>query len=165
MSEFTIQEFVQYGLKRDVKELIPPGKTQLELGPGNTPIVGCHYLELPDWNGDTDGIPYQDNYFDTVWAIHFLEHLKTPVKVLREIQRVLRPGGTANIVVPHHTAEIAYHDLDHKCFFNEQTWKHLFENDWYSKEHHNWEFDIHVNFVFAVVQRNTCVFTQLIKRV
>lgn len=45
-------------------------------------------------------LPFRDASFDVVTAKHTLEHVRTPKQALREIVRVLRPGGVALIVVP-----------------------------------------------------------------
>jgi SAM-dependent methyltransferase len=39
--------------------------------------------------------------FDTVLLLDVLEHVPDPAKVLSEIYRVLRPGGTLILSVPH----------------------------------------------------------------
>jgi SAM-dependent methyltransferase len=43
--------------------------------------------------GFGDVIPYSDGQFDVVIANNVLEHLEDPLKVFREVSRVLRPGG------------------------------------------------------------------------
>jgi SAM-dependent methyltransferase len=45
-------------------------------------------------------IPFSDNSFDRVACLALLEHVDDPQRVVREIQRVLRPGGVVDAVVP-----------------------------------------------------------------
>jgi ubiquinone/menaquinone biosynthesis C-methylase UbiE len=47
--------------------------------------------------GDATTLPWQDNYFDHLYAIWFLEHLPNPLQVLQEAKRVLKPGGTITV--------------------------------------------------------------------
>lgn len=47
--------------------------------------------------GDATVLPWQDNQFDHIYAIWFLEHLSNPLAVLEEAKRVLKPGGTITI--------------------------------------------------------------------
>ncbi len=45
-------------------------------------------------------LPYPDAYFDTVVSSHTLEHIPNELKVLQEIERVIKPGGLVIIGVP-----------------------------------------------------------------
>jgi ubiquinone/menaquinone biosynthesis C-methylase UbiE len=50
--------------------------------------------------GDGARLPFADASFDTVMATEVLEHLPDPRIALREMVRVLRPGGVALVTVP-----------------------------------------------------------------
>jgi SAM-dependent methyltransferase len=45
-------------------------------------------------------LPYEDGCFDAVWIFDVLEHVDDPAVVLREVARVLKPGGRFHIVLP-----------------------------------------------------------------
>jgi SAM-dependent methyltransferase len=45
-------------------------------------------------------LPYRDAEMDFVWIFDVLEHLDDPEGVLREVARVLKPGGGFHIVLP-----------------------------------------------------------------
>jgi len=45
-------------------------------------------------------MPFPDNSFDIITLKHTLEHVERPMDALREIRRVLRPGGVAFVIVP-----------------------------------------------------------------
>ena len=47
-------------------------------------------------------LPFVDNYFEVVTALAFLEHLEAEIalKALKEIYRILKPGGLLIITVP-----------------------------------------------------------------
>ena len=49
---------------------------------------------------DARRLPYADQQFDCVVTIDVHEHVQEPGGVMREIRRVLRPGGRAIITVP-----------------------------------------------------------------
>ncbi len=45
-------------------------------------------------------IPFTDNFFDTVYSSHVLEHVNDELKSLQEMNRVLKPDGTLIIGMP-----------------------------------------------------------------
>ncbi len=47
-------------------------------------------------------LPFADNSFGVIWCSEVLEHLFDPGFALREMQRVLRPGGKLLVTVPYH---------------------------------------------------------------
>jgi SAM-dependent methyltransferase len=53
---------------------------------------------------DAGGIPYGDDAFEVVFSDNVLEHLDDPLGVLREVRRVLKPGGVFLFKTPnkHH---------------------------------------------------------------
>jgi len=53
-----------------------------------------------DFASDATSIPLSDHSVDTVIALELLEHVTDPVAVLRELARVLKPGGTVIVSVP-----------------------------------------------------------------
>lgn len=59
---------------------------------------------LPDvllTNANVYALPYPDNTFDAVILSEILEHVERDVDGLREVYRVLKPGGVAVITVPN----------------------------------------------------------------
>ena len=51
--------------------------------------------------GDCEkSLPYEDDTFDRVLAIHVLEHLYNLPGALREVRRVLKPSGLFSVVIP-----------------------------------------------------------------
>ncbi|MFQ6079115.1 MAG: class I SAM-dependent methyltransferase [Thermodesulfobacteriota bacterium] len=60
-------------------------------------IEGGHF-HLMDLNGN---LPYKDQYFDCVTCVEGIEHLENPHLLIREIGRVLKPGGSVVITTPN----------------------------------------------------------------
>lgn len=58
----------------------------------NIMLVSCSSLALP----------FSDNYFDFVFSSSALEHMDDKDLALKEIKRVLKPGGHSIIIVPTH---------------------------------------------------------------
>jgi ubiquinone/menaquinone biosynthesis C-methylase UbiE len=50
--------------------------------------------------GDAERLVFPAGSFAAVFALEVLEHVKNPEKVLKEIKRVLRPGGYGIFLVP-----------------------------------------------------------------
>lgn len=52
---------------------------------------------------DAGGIPYEKARFDVVFADNVMEHLRDPLAVFHEVQRVLKPGGAFLFKTPNKT--------------------------------------------------------------
>ena len=50
--------------------------------------------------GEAERLPYEDGSFDLVTGLDVVEHLDDDLAGLREMRRVLRPGGYAFLFVP-----------------------------------------------------------------
>lgn len=162
----SIEAFFKLAMKRDLGELItdtPQLGEYVNVGSGKQIIFWADSLDYPEWDADGDEpIPYPDKSLNGIIAFHFLEHCLDPIWVLREFERVLKPGGVVWICVPYYSSEMAHHDLDHKHFFTEETWKVLLSNEFYSK-HGEWSFKVQFNIIIGLVERNLCLLTQLVK--
>lgn len=61
----------------------------------------CRTHGLPVQAGSVYELPFSDASFDTVLFSEVIEHLDAPEQALREIRRVLRPGGRVIIIFPN----------------------------------------------------------------
>ena len=56
----------------------------------------------PDYHfqvGHAESLPFEDNFFDAIFYLDVIEHLKDPFLSLKEARRVLRPEGIVIILV------------------------------------------------------------------
>ncbi len=60
-----------------------------------------HLPQLTLTRGNIYALPFPDNSFDGVILSEILEHVDDDVAGLREVRRVLKPGGVAAITVPN----------------------------------------------------------------
>ena len=76
---------------------------------------------------DVTSLPYGEGEFDTALVFDVLEHLRKPELGVREIHRILRPGGLAHMLVPCEGQPLTLHWL---------MWKLNLAAD--LKERHGW---------------------------
>jgi SAM-dependent methyltransferase len=50
---------------------------------------------------DAENLPFGDQTFDLVWSWGVIHHSPDTVAAIREIRRVLRPGGTVKVMIYH----------------------------------------------------------------
>ena len=62
--------------------------------------------------------PFEDNTFEYIHASAVIEHLDDVIKTMKEIKRILKPGGVVYILVPHFSAWLNHSDPSHKWMFS-----------------------------------------------
>nr|WP_324721975.1 methyltransferase domain-containing protein [Salinimicrobium sp. HB62] len=55
---------------------------------------------LADVKADICNLPFEDSSFDFILCNHVLEHIPDDTKAMKELFRILRPGGTAILQIP-----------------------------------------------------------------
>jgi SAM-dependent methyltransferase len=115
---YTLGIFVGKSAKKSIAHL-PKGSLILNLGSGPKVIredvvnIDCHPYPGVKVVADVYKLPFDGNSVDAVIAESLLEHLKEPERAVREILRVLKPGGMLYILVPFmlgfHSSPDDYH--------------------------------------------------------
>ena len=102
---------------------------RLNLGSGGRPLPGFANADKNRRAPNVDIVcdldcypwPFGDESVDEIAMSHCLEHLTDRNRAVREIHRILVPGGRALIEVPHFTAQLAFQDPTHRHFFGYHT--------------------------------------------
>lgn len=69
-------------------------------------LKNLHYVTtdlnspLADVKADICELPFEDNSFDFILCNHVLEHIPNDEKAMKELYRILEPGGTAILQIP-----------------------------------------------------------------
>ena len=107
------------------KDARDKGLMMVDLGGGIDPYKNYKTVDIrsnADYVADlNEGIPLEDNSVGVLHAYHILEHLKDPVKSMREIHRVLAHGGWAFIEVPSTDGRGAFQDPTHVSYWNQNS--------------------------------------------
>ncbi len=61
--------------------------------------------------GDAHSLPFPDNYFDVLVSCETIEHLPHPLKGVRELHRVTKPGGTLFLTTPNYFNLMGIYEL------------------------------------------------------
>jgi SAM-dependent methyltransferase len=90
---------------RELQVEAPLGRWNLYIGGAGSVVPGYVNLDLfplPGVNviATAEQLPFPPNLFQRVECDAVLEHVHDPLAVMREIERVLAPGGFAHLVVP-----------------------------------------------------------------
>lgn len=99
-------------------------------------------LESPiaDLHFDLHSIPLEDNRFDVVFCNHVMEHVSDPLQCMKELFRVMKPGGWAIMQVPQDmTREKTYEDST--ITSPEDREKHYWQKDHvrlFGRDYPNW---------------------------
>jgi 2-polyprenyl-3-methyl-5-hydroxy-6-metoxy-1,4-benzoquinol methylase len=67
---------------------------------------------------DRDGVPLEDNAADVAVALETIEHLENPRRLMRELTRIARPGGTVLVSTPNQVSFLSLLTIVTKHQFN-----------------------------------------------
>ena len=96
----------------------------LDLGCGNKKRPGTVGVDFNDRTAadvihDLNVFPYpfEDASVDHVYLDNALEHLDDVLRVMEEVYRIVKPGGTVKVIVPYFRSLWAFIDPTHRHFF------------------------------------------------
>lgn len=84
-------------------------------------------------------LPFDNNSFDFILCQDILEHLDY-IDLLRELHRIIKPGGIVEIRVPHFSSRFNYIDPTHKKRFSIQTFDYFTPEALFGRKYY---FDFH----------------------
>jgi SAM-dependent methyltransferase len=135
----------QPGYWRDVTRHFPAGTRLLDVGCGSA-WLGDHFEHYTGIDVSTEAVdaarargrdviladveqplPFLDTSFDGVVLKDVLEHVADPVEVVREVHRVLRPGGRAFASSPD-AQRWVWDDYTHRRPFTRKAFRLLFSD-------------------------------------
>lgn len=99
---------------------------QIELADDYLKRLGLRNVNLQQ--GNINKLPWDDNYFDYVYGIWILEHIKEPILPLREVYRVLKPGGKIILTETDLKTLLVYPEQTDFDYLQEGLWKLLARN-------------------------------------
>jgi len=128
----TVELYNQYAYQLAERDAEKRNLLKVDIGGGLFPRQG--YLTIDQEDADincdlNEGIPLPDNSVGVLNASHVLEHLRDPIKSMREIHRVLAHGGWAMIEVPSTDGRGAWQDPTHVSFWNEHSFWYYTNKD------------------------------------
>lgn len=108
------------------------GLRKIELGGRTAAHKGLETVDLLDADIIADlneSWPFEDGSVGLVRAIDVFEHLNDPIHAMRELYRVLAPGGYAILQIPSTDGRGAFQDPLHKSFWNENSFSYYTDKE------------------------------------
>ena len=122
---------------------------RLNIGCGPHPLEGYVNVDKVAFPGvdvvmdlDNPPYPFESATFDQVRAMAVLEHVHDVAPVMEELARIMKPGATISIKVPHYMDYVTYRDPTHYRGFS------YFTFDFFTSKH-----GPHVPTLFSVVEK------------
>ena len=166
---------MDYTIKIDLEQLInSPDPVIIELGCGKKKRQGVITVDRVDLsNVDIvadmeEGLAFlPDNSVDQIHCRSVLEHIENFENLMREIIRVLKKDGKANIFVPHFSNPYYFSDYTHKRFFGLYTFYYFVETKKQLKRKvPNFYTDIRINILsLKLVFRSPFWFSRRLKKI
>ncbi len=115
------------GSGRNMVELAPRGEvTGIELSPTSVAVARARNVgEVVE--GSVEELPFPDHSFDFAVCLDVIEHLDDDLRTMRELRRVVRPGGRLLVTVPAYPSLWSSHDVvnHHRRRYTRSTLLHV----------------------------------------
>ena len=105
-----------------------PQEEKLHWGCGKFPMAGWANVDfMPEVNPDQVvnlkqfPLPWADNSIQVIHSRNLLEHIDETVPLMKEVWRILKPGGYFSAEVPYATSRVYLNDPDHRRPWTEYT--------------------------------------------
>ena len=115
---------------------------KLNVGCGNDIKKGWINLDIAPVNGvdvvhniENLPLPFDSNVFDEILCRNILEHVEY-IPVLKELNRILKEGGSLVITVPHFTSVDNFIDPTHKKMFSWRTFFFFSKQSWQNRSYY-----------------------------
>lgn len=142
IKKYTMSEFIRRALVGRARPVDDTPRVRLNLGcadkheagyisvdrvlPAGPAPEGHEYLQCDLAEGPW---PWTDSSVDEIRAHDFIEHLSDKIRTMNEAYRVLKPGGTFDIVVPTTDGRGAFQDPTHVAFWNRNSFWYFTDGD------------------------------------
>ncbi len=142
----------------NAEKYITPAKRLLDIGCGDGYFIRrskcTERYGLDKRTGDevTGSLDFPDEWFDYVTMLAVIEHIPEPGPLMREIGRVLKPGGKLVITTPRRQAEFLIRlyirdiDEEHETYHTAGTIAKLAGDEFCMYGHHNFLLGLNQTF-------------------
>lgn len=144
------------------------GSERLNLGSAFNHEPGFYSLDVsPNVGADlvhdleTVPLPIDDDRFDVILGSHVFEHIHNFVPLVKDLHRILKPGGFLISVTPYGTSDDAWDNPFHVRQFGTMTW-HFFHQGLYQQKDHAGHGDFGVDYTLRVVDMRLVPYPQYV---
>ena len=157
-----IMPFTKWLRAVQVESFMGPAQRHLDIGCGDgyflkrSPCRECWGLDLIYGDCFEDVLPFPKEFFDYVTMLAVLEHLEHPLKVFREVHRVLTSGGKFIFTTPKAKGEWLMHlyvgkeELGHHHYYDQNKVLELSRGLFHLEESRT--YLLRLNQVFSLVK-------------
>lgn len=101
-------------------------------------IANCESKGIQMHKGTIKNNSYEDNFFDVIVSIEFIEHINHPREYAKQLKRIVRPNGQVYITTPNFNSLLRFklkseYDVisypNHLIYFTKKTLKRLMESE------------------------------------